>query len=481
MNIYDIKTKTYNELSQGYYPEKRYICPLCDDFSCHEAYQMKQHLKEAHNNRSVRSLRYGKSSSTGYSCPLCDFTSRKGQIMEEHFKKEHYNGVENRFYFYRLTGRYICLHCDYICDDLSQMQLHQKEAHLASEEALFIQLLTADSAFVNVLSYPEKMTLLYAYYGMTNVEIARTLGISANTVGTILHRFLKRATESKVLLRLYELLKVEDQSSSAESAMPEDKIPGLDEDGRVKGFYNKDRLHDPTDPISHASVILLVAKKDEEQKMRFLICTKSSQLLTLAVKSDNVENLIPAENGKTKSKKIKKRWIDFQGGQCEKQDSSAIEIGKPLPEEIFIRAAEREYQEEIRIKAVGLKSSDPETAIRLKEQSMNMSKLRYLYTDKVYRSPLDPVGLNTEITQVFLYRLPDELPENSVLVKDRWTDSIGGIKEKEYPSQFLTWEEIEQLQNSEDTVLMEGARRVVDKMKADFKLKQKMFDLLKED
>lgn len=130
------------------------------------------------------------------------------------------------------------------------------------------------------------------------------------------------------------------------------------------------------------------------------------------------------------NQKNKKRWIDFQGGQCEKQDSSAIEIGKPLPEEIFIRAAEREYQEEIRIKAVGLKSSDPETAIRLKEQSMNMSKLRYLYTDKVYRSPLDPVGLNTEITQVFLYRLPDELPENSVLVKDRWTDSIGGIKEK---------------------------------------------------
>ena len=33
----------------------------------------------------------------------------------------------------------------------------------------------SDSAFVNVLSYTEKMTLLYAYYGMTNVEIARTL------------------------------------------------------------------------------------------------------------------------------------------------------------------------------------------------------------------------------------------------------------------------------------------------------------------
>ncbi len=487
MNIYDIKTRSYNELSQGYYAEKEYICPLCESFNCNDAYQLKQHLKEEHNNRSVRSFRYGRSFSVGYSCPLCDFVSDDKQDMDKHFNIEHLDEIENRFYFYRLTGNYVCLHCDYICKDEKKMQQHQKEVHLADEEAQFIQLLTADSAFVNILSYTEKMTLLYAYYGMTNVEIARTLNISASTVGTILFRFLKRATECKVILRLYELLRVENPSNP-ELEMLQDEIPGLDSDGNVKGFYNKDRLHNPADPIPHASVILLVAKKDIknahkdiEEQMRFLVCTKSSQLLTLAVKKENIDNLLPKENEKmTRSKKIKKRWLDFQGGQCEKKDSDKIAIGKPLPEDIFINAAAREYLEEIRIKASGLKSNNSESAMRLKQQSEDMSKLRYLYTDKVYKSPLDPVGLNTEISQVFVYRLPDELDEKSVLVRDKWTDSIGGTKEKEYPSQFLSWNEIEQLSTSEETVLMEGARRVVNRLKQDPKLKQKMFDLLKE-
>ncbi|MGI6509974.1 MAG: LuxR C-terminal-related transcriptional regulator [Erysipelotrichaceae bacterium] len=487
MNIYDIKTRSYNELSQGYFAQKEYICPLCDSFKCNEAYQLKQHLKEEHNNRSVRTFRYGKSSSSGYVCPLCDFVSDEKQDMDNHFIAEHFDEIENRFYFYRLTGSYICLHCDYICSDEKEMQLHQREVHFPAEEAQFIQLLTADSAFVNVLSYTEKMTLLYAYYGMTNVEISRTLNISANTVGTILFRFLKRATECKVVLRLYEMLRVEN-SSNPEQEMPQDEIPGLDREGNVIGFYNKDRLHNPADPIAHASVILLIAKKDLEssskkieEQLRFLVCTKSSQFLTLAAKTENIDDLLLSEDEKTtESKRVRKRWLDFQGGQCEKQDSPNIEIGKPLPSDIFLAAAEREYKEEIRIKASGLKSSAAKTAIRLKEKSEDMSKFRYLYTDKVYRSPLDPVGLNTEISQVFVYRLPDELAENSVLVRDKWTDSVGGIKEKEYPSQFLLWSEIEQLSASQETVLMEGAKRVVERLKQDSNLKKKMFDLLEE-
>ena len=290
---------------------------------------------------------------------------------------------------------------------------------------------------------------------------------------------MKRATECKVILQLYELLNIENQFNP-ELEIIQDEIPGLDSDGNVKGFYNKDRLHDPTDPILHASVILLVTKKDTEsshenieEQIRFLISTKSSQLLTMAVKNENIDDLLPSENKKlAKSPKIKKRWLDFQGGHCEKQDSDNIKIGEPLNEDIFISAAKREYKEEIRIKASGLKSNNPETALGLKQQSEDMSKLCYLYTDKVYKSPLDPVGLNTEITQVFVYRLPDELDEKSILVRDKWTDSVGGTKEKEYPSEFLLWDEIEQLSECEQTVLMDGARRVVERIK-DPQLKQK--------
>ena len=45
MNIYDIKTRIYNELSQGYYSEKEYVVHFVTLLDVTRLIQMKQHLK----------------------------------------------------------------------------------------------------------------------------------------------------------------------------------------------------------------------------------------------------------------------------------------------------------------------------------------------------------------------------------------------------------------------------------------------------
>jgi hypothetical protein len=369
-----------------------------------------------------------------------------------------------RGYYYDKDKSYTCLHCEFICETAAAMERHMKEVHDQNEESLFYQLLNADS-ILNELSYPVKMVAYCLYRRMTDKEIGETLGMNPNTVRSHRRLLRKKYNECKVMLMLCEMMNLGKQSERVKLPEPDECIPGLDTEGHVIGFYSKDRLHDPNRPIPHASVLLLVAQRHSDGVMRFLVCTKSSRMLTLAGKAGQGKERMPyAEEDVADGKQVSKRWIDIEGGHCQESDSAAIEMNKALPEDIFINAAKREYLEEIYIKS----------------ESLDTSKLMYLYTDKTSETGtlLFPVGQNIETTNVYLVRLPDGIPQARILVRDTWTDSVGGTITKRYPSEFMTFEELESFAASGNTALMDGAQRIVDRMKRDPELKRYMFEML---
>ncbi len=355
-------------------------------------------------------------------------------------------------YYYDPGKGYICLHCEFTSTSASAMESHLKEIHSKEEDSFFYHLLNADSV-LGELSYPVKMVAYCLYKRMTDKEIGETLNMNPNTVRSHRRLLRKKYSECKVMLMLCERMNLGRQSDRARPPAPDERIPGLDADGNVIGFFGKDRVHDPKRPIPHASVLLLVAQRHEDGAMRFLICTKSSRMLTFAGKAD-------AAFGE----QLHKRWIDIEGGQCQQSDCAAIELHKPLPEEIFINAAKRELEEEVYIKAYPLDTAKP----------------MYLYTDETGKegTKLFPFGQNMETTRVYLVRLPDGIPQNRILVRDTWTDSVGGSITKRYPSEFVTFEELLGFVDSDDTALMDGALRVVERMKRDPTLKKRMFDML---
>ena len=347
-------------------------------------------------------------------------------------------------FYYQDKKGYICLCCDYVCTDLGAIKTHCGQHHKQDDETAFLNLVNMDS--ILDMSYIEKSVYHAFYLEKTDKEIEEELGINGNTIRSYRRLLQKELCRCKVMLMLCERLKLSKRPYK-KKVEADERIPGMDVNGNVIGFYTKERVHSVADPIYHASTLLLVVKRDLQGQMRFLTCTKSSKMITMTGTVG----------------RFNKKWIDIEGGQCQENDSDLIEIGKPLPDNIFLNCAMRELEEEIAIKNYKI---DPK-------------RLQFLYWDKSNK-PMYPNGHNTEITGVFITRIPDDIPKANILVRDEWADSIGEVVKKKYPSELMTWDELEAIADSDekDVALMDGLGRIVDHIKRDSELKKKMFEML---
>lgn len=359
--------------------------------------------------------------------------------------------IENRTIDELLQGHYhdekkghVCLHCEFTCSNLKEMVQHWEDVHSQDAEANFLSLLNMDS--ILDMSYVEKGLYHAFYLQMGDKEIEETLKMKGSTIRSYRRLLQKELLRCKAMLMICEKLNLTKRPYN-KKVEPDQRLPGLDDAGNVIGFFSKDRVHSSTDAIHHYSTLLLVSQRDQEGQFRFLTCTKSSKLITQT-------GIIGP---------FRKKWIDCEGGLCQESDSDNIALGKPLNDEIFLHAAKREFLEEVHIKGFQL---DPD-------------KLVYLYTDECDK-PLHPTGHNRETSAVYIYLLPDHIPKANILVRDEWTDSIGEVVKKKYPSELMTWDEIEAISESDesDMALMDGLGRVVERMKQDPALKKRMFDLL---
>ncbi len=321
-----------------------------------------------------------------------------------------------------------------------------------NKDELFLQIVNADS--ILGLSDKEKSFYIARYKGMSDAEIAEAIGMNHNTVRS--HQFLlrKKVLEAKLTLLLWNLSMADSEkkkisiSKKTEKPRPDERLPGLDENGHVYDFFTKAQVHDKLKPIHHASVIILVAQRGADGVMRFLVCTKSSKMLTISGMDA-----------------IGKTYLDVMGGHVEEQDGD-VAIGELLPNNAYFGAAVREFLEEVNIK-----SSKP---LVLKPEN-----LVYLYTDEGDR-PLYPDLYNLETSQVFVARLPDNIAKENTLVRDSWADSYGVLHRWRFPSQFLTFDELIALAGSgkDNVFLMDAAQRVMERLSEDTKLKEKLFEIL---
>ncbi len=336
--------------------------------------------------------------------------------------------------------------------DLEQKSVDELMQEFAdNKDELFIKIVNADS--ILGLSDKEKSFYIARYKGMSDAEIAEAIGMNYNTVRS--HQFLlrKKVLEAKLTLLLWNLSMADSEqkqinvSKKIEKPRPDERLPGLDKNGRVYGFYTKAQLHDKLKPIHHASVIILVAQRGADGVMRFLVCTKSSKMLTISGMDA-----------------IGKTYIDVMGGHVEELDGE-VTIGKELPKSAYFKAAVREFLEEVNVK-----SSKP---LVLKPEN-----LVYLYTDEGDR-PLYPDLYNHETSQVFVARLP-AMPQKNILTRDAWSDSFGALHKWRFPSQFLTFDELITLADGgkDNVFLMDAAQRVVERLSEDPQLKEKLFELL---
>jgi 8-oxo-dGTP pyrophosphatase MutT (NUDIX family) len=348
---------------------------------------------------------------------------------------------------------FVCLECEDTGAN-EDLRRHWQESHSEDEKKRFFSLLNADS--ILDLSYLEKIVYYRFYLGMANNDISKELDIPASTVRTLSRNFFEQYKKSKMILQLGEMLyhgnPVKRQYSKKQ--LPEEQIPGLDSmHGNVIGFFTKNDLHDEDHPIPHETTLILVSKRGSDKNWRFLMANKASKLMTLTSDMSKVALL---------------KW-DFLGGHIEQidgdggelQEGVKIVIGKQLPFEVHKNAAVRELKEELRIKGAQL----------------NPKNLVYFYVSQ-YDGPTYPIGRNIEMTTVYLYILPDDIRDNNLLVRDVWTDSLGETVKKEFPSRFMTWEELKELNNREETAFMDGAKRVLDDFKKDPRLEQSLFALL---
>ncbi len=360
-----------------------------------------------------------------------------------------------RGYYHDETEGFICLQCDeFSCIKEEEMQKHIEDVHSSEREQRFLKIINFDDALD--LSAKEKNFYTARFLGMSDAEIAASIGMTPSTVRS--HQFLlrKKVLKAKLTLMLWDMLMPKElkedkkrKSKKSEKPSPDERIPGLDNKGLVCGFYTKDEVHNPAKPIHHASVILLVAQQGTDGQFRFLVCTKSSKMLTI---SGDISA-------------IGKSCLDVIGGHVEEGDSLWVKIGSPLPAEVFLGAAAREFKEEVHIKSAKPVSFQPENLV-------------YLCSDES-ALPLYPNRFNIETSQVFLALLPANITKANILVRDEWTDSWGVAVKRKYPSQLLTWDELNAIPESDDTFLMDGAQRLVDHMREEPSLKERMFELLK--
>ena len=346
-------------------------------------------------------------------------------------------------------GEYSCIECEKAFSDEKAMLLHWEENHSRNEEERFVRLLNADS--IMGFSFLEKMVYYRMFQGKKNNEIAVELSIPISTVKTLRRNLVTLYTKSKAIILLGEMLfggnSIKRKYIKSEQSTEE--IPGLDsKNGKVTGFYSKSILHDEKHPIWHATVLILVAKRNEKKQWSFLITNKSIKNLTIS--------------GNTN--KLYFPMFDFLGGHTEWVDyecnNSEICIGEPIPAEVYKAAAARELLEELRIKNFQLNPSDLIEFLTLE------------YDGATY-----PIGWNLENSILYLYVLPDNIKDRDVLVRDVWVDTLGEVVKNTFSIKF---EPLQVLINEDDSMFMDGAKRFLDYMKKDGneKEEQRMFNML---
>ncbi len=322
------------------------------------------------------------------------------------------------------------------------------------KDAFFWKILSCDS--ILELSDKEKSAYISKYRGRSYQDTAKALGMNYNSVRTLQFLLKKKVQAAKLTLLLWNMLTPEDEqnggkgkSKKTEIPAPDERLPGLDKDGKAFGFFTKEQVHDPHNPIYHGSTITLVAQCGADGIYRFLVCTKSSKLLTI---SDNPDALMG------------RSYLDVLGGQVEQDDG--VVLGQPISDLAYHNCAVRETL----LEELNIKSSEP-----LKFKAEN---LVYLYTDEADRE-LFPGLRNIEKSQVFVAKIPEQITTKNILVKDSWRDSLGILYKKRFPSQFLSWEELCDLKDGKDNVfLMDAAQRVVERLSEDEQLKNKLFKIL---
>lgn len=133
--------------------------------------------------------------------------------MNINFEENNVEDIKNGYHYHHDTQTYHCLFCDAsfetgeifpIGDRYFEapkaVKHHIKQVH----EGVFHQLLVTDSKY-STITEKQKELLGFMQQGLSDQEIASTLGISASTVRHQRFSFREKAKQAKLYLSLYEL------------------------------------------------------------------------------------------------------------------------------------------------------------------------------------------------------------------------------------------------------------------------------------
>ncbi|GEM_PF-2456571 len=360
----------------------------------------------------------------------------------------------------KISNRLICSGCELELvatnENEYKMRKHWEQYHNADKESRFINLINSSIAD---LSYIEKLVCYRIFLGMSNKEIAEDLNIQAvTTVNSIRQRFKSLYERSKIILMLSEMLP---PFKKNRKTVREELIPALDQvTGRIINFYTKEQLHsyNPEMAPLHPTVIILVVRKDEQNNWTLLVKDKA--------------NMVASLTGELVKSNFSIR-LDFCGGHVEIidivlsigtkiGDNIKRNIGKELNHKAYLNTARRELVEEVSLR--GGSAIDPDNLIE--------------FCDITYNGPT-LLGWNNEISKIYIYQIPSEIPTGQVRTWDMWEDPLTGKKvKKEYVCEFKTLPELMSIYDENADNYMDGAMRVLEKMKSEPTLEKHLFNLL---
>ena len=351
-------------------------------------------------------------------------------------------------------NRYVCMGCEFISINEHDVKSHWERYHNSDRESRFINLLNSSIAD---LSYIEKLVCYRIYLGMSNKEIAEELNIPAvTTVNSIRQRFKGFYERSKIMLLLCDMLPPFKRNKKT---VREELIPSLNpETLHIENFYTKEEIHSREIAALHPTVILVLARNDENG-WTFLVKDKANMIASLT------GGLVKDMYG---------RMLDFCGGHVEICDLEITEtgkathdrkrfIGKPISG-AYGKTAKRELIEEVSLR--GGADIDPDRLIE--------------FCDIKYAGPTF-LGWNNEISKIYLYILYD-VPAKNVRTYDVWEDPFTGKKvRKEYVCEFKTLPELMRIYDEDKSNYMDGALRVLEKLRSEPEVEKHLFNILDEE
>ncbi|MCL2671836.1 MAG: hypothetical protein FWF10_07355 [Clostridiales bacterium] len=322
---------------------------------------------------------------------------------------------------YTKQKKYSCLWCNKTFTSETEMQAHLNAAH--TPESRFHTLLNADSLFhFSTLEY-----LVYEamFRGQDAGAISAELCQSPSSVRGARQNFYTRVAQAKALLMLHELLSerqspLRKYNKASSPKSPQGQNIAVDDNNCVNEFYNITELHGQ--PIRHATCLILLTQPCDDGSLRFLCVDKARK------------------NGGGSGPLF--LW-DCAGAHLSVSDLS-LPADKAICTELapkhFRNAALRDLTETLRI---------PHTAI-------DADRLTYLFTT-AYKGA-SAYGINHEITDVFVYRLPEAA--KNVKLYDQYSDSLGETVKKQFRTKYFSYEEL-QTEHREKR-MMDGLSRIMD-------------------